>query len=253
MTYKDTLQKVDTVKALTLLELTAEQNGAYVKFKCQDCAEGMAPMKAYGDKKNLYYCPKCKASGHIISLVQKVKLLDWKEATEFLNQAISDKVEKITDELSLNYDLTYSEFLKGKGITEDTAKKMEIGTPKGRTMLAGCIAFMVKDDTGKKIAYYGIKMKDGKTVFHKSFSPELYLYGYSDIAKDKPVYLTTDIFKCVQLIGEGKQAVCNFGLPYISPNQFELLKGLDHIIFKVENPREFAMQMIDHKGYYYFE
>jgi len=67
MNYRETLQSVDTEKALSLIGIEFESQGAYAKFACPqpDCG-GKAAIKEYGDKKNLYYCPKCKSSGHII-------------------------------------------------------------------------------------------------------------------------------------------------------------------------------------------
>ncbi|HUN53575.1 MAG TPA: hypothetical protein VMU29_00300, partial [Smithella sp.] len=69
MNYKETLKSIDTEKALGLIGIEFESQGAYAKFACPrpDC-DGKAAIKEYGDKKNLYYCPKCKSSGHIICL-----------------------------------------------------------------------------------------------------------------------------------------------------------------------------------------
>jgi len=180
MNYKDTLQAVDTEKALTIINLEYQTMGQYVKFKCLKCGEN-ALIKAYGEKKNLHYCPKCKASGHIIFLVMAVKGIDWDAAKELLTKIQLPSSKKITEEINLQYDLTYHKFLEDKGITEDMRKALEIGIPKGKTMLAQCVAFAVRDETGIKIAYYGIKMKDGKPVFHKSFNPEMYLYNFCNV------------------------------------------------------------------------
>jgi predicted SprT family Zn-dependent metalloprotease len=70
MNYTETLQTVDTLKALKLLGIEAEQKGAYIYFPCS-CGNTKV-IKAYGEKKNVYYCPKCKDSGHIIKLVTEI-------------------------------------------------------------------------------------------------------------------------------------------------------------------------------------
>ena len=257
MTYRDLLQNVDTQKALSMLRLSSEPNGAYIKFDCVEIGcEGKASIKAYGDKKNLWYCQKCHAAGHIISLAVKVKGLTWKEANEFLEKAISENVNKITEELNINYELFYNDFLKEKGISEDTCKLLEIGVPKGKTMLAGSVAFAVRDDTGMKVAYYGIKMKDQKPIFHKSFNPELYLYNFCNLHEQSITYFTTDLLHCVRMIQANQQAICNFGLPYLSQPQFNLIKNVDHIIFCVDEPiaRTLAVQLaFSHKLFFRFE
>jgi len=70
MNYTETLQTVDTLKALKLLGIESEQKGAYIYFPCS-CGDKKV-IKAYGKKKNVFYCPKCKASGHIIRLLSVV-------------------------------------------------------------------------------------------------------------------------------------------------------------------------------------
>lgn len=257
MTYRELLQQVDTVKALSMLNLTNEHNGSYVKFDCPEPGcEGKAAIKAYGDKKNLYYCPKCKSAGHIIALVTKVKGFTWQEANEFLLKAHYNQAKRITEELNINYELFYHDFIKTRGITEEMCRFLEIGIPKGKTMLAGSVAFAVRDAKGMKVAYYGIKMKDGKPVFHNSFNPELYLYNFCNLKFSEPVYLTTDIFRCVYNIENGRQCVCNFGLPYLSDAQLELMHLADHIVFLVDEElvKPLAIQMAENKmNYFRFE
>jgi len=88
MNYTETLQSVDTLKALKLLGFEVEQKGAYIYFPCS-CGEKRI-IKAYGEKKNVFYCPKCKESGHIIKLLsdrmneQDTEKWDFKKASDFL-------------------------------------------------------------------------------------------------------------------------------------------------------------------------
>lgn len=256
MNYRETLQAIDTEKALSLIGIEFESQGAYAKFNCLNCP-GKALIKQYSDKKNLYYCPQCKSSGHIISLAMKTKGMTWDEAKGLLLKSQTAKPGKITEELKIQYELQYGEFLKSKELTEEQCTLFEVGIPKGKTMLAGSVAFTVRDENGKKVAYYGIKMKDGKPIFHKSFNPEKYLWGfYKNTNKDSPLFFTTDMFRCLRLQASGFQSVCNFELPYISNEQMELIKDFSYICFHIEEPliKEFAIQMANnHKGYFKFD
>ena len=256
MTYKDTLNAVDSDKALELLEIEYQSQGAYLKFKCPNECQGTAVLKAYGDKKNLYYCPTCKSSGHIISLAMKVRGIDWQEASELLSKAIGANAKKLTEALTIKYELLYKDFIKEKGISEAICQHLEIGVPKGKTMLAGSVAFAVRDEAGTRIAYYGIKMKDGKPIFHKTFNPEFYLYNFCNLVMQDSTYFTTDMFKCVRLIEEGKQCICNFGLPYLSPSHLELLDNIDNLVFMIDEPlvKSFAITLAEnHRGFYRFD
>lgn len=258
MSYKNTLQAVDTEKALSLLGIEFKTQGGYAKFNCPkpDC-DGQAAIKAYGDKKNLYYCPKCKSSGHIIGLAMNQKSLKWEDANEVLiKNALGVNAKKITEELNLNYELVYHDFLKNKGLSEDICYQQEIGVPKGKAMLSGCVAFVIRDETAMKIAYYGIRMKDGNPVFHKTFNPELYLYNFCNVGFEGDVYFTTNIFECLKMIDDKKQAICNFGLPYLSPNHLALLESLHKVVFKVDEllVKTFAIQLAQsYRGFFRFE
>jgi hypothetical protein len=261
MNYTETLQLVDTLKALKLLDIEAEQKGAYIYFPCS-CG-GRKVIKAYGDKKNVFYCPKCKASGHIIKLVSEIMTekdtepWDFKKASDFLAQkAVVYGATKITKELSIDYKLHYHPFLKEQGISEELATDLGIGVPQGKTMLSGCVAFSVYDEQGMKIAYYGIRLKDRKAVFHNSFNPELYLYNWHRIEGEKEVLFTTNVLDCVRLIGEGTQAVSNFGLPYLSTGHLELLQRCKFMEFRIEDGQhqEFSKQVIHNlRNFYRFQ
>jgi len=258
MNYTETLQTVDTLKALKLLGIEAEQKGAYIYFPCS-CGDKKV-IKAYGEKKNVFYCPKCKASGHIIKLVSEImsekdtEEWDLKKASAFLaEKAITYGASRITRELSMDYKLRYHPFLKEQGISEELATDLGIGVPQGKTMLSGCAAFTVHNEQGMKIAYYGIRLKDQKAVFHKSFNPELYLYNWHRIQKDGEVLFTTNLLDCVRLIGERKQSISNFGLPYLSATQLELLQMCKYVEFRVDNQniQEISKQVIHNLRNYY--
>ena len=104
-----------------------------------------------------------------------------------------------------------------------------------------------------KIAYYGIRLKDRKAIFHKSFNPEIYLYNWHHIQNDQEVLLTTNLLDCVRLIGEGKQSISNFGLPYLSAAHLELLQRCKFVDLKVEKQyiQEISKQVINNLKNYY--
>jgi ribosomal protein L37AE/L43A len=68
---------------LKIIGLDGGQQGAYVYFSCTGCGK-QAVIKAYGDKKNIWYCPECKDKGPIISLIMKTAGVGWNEAKSFL-------------------------------------------------------------------------------------------------------------------------------------------------------------------------
>ena len=162
MSYTATMKSVDTEKALALLELEAKPKGAYFNFPCPKCGKG-AVIKAYGEKKNVWFCPECKAKGHIISLAMLRRAVPYEEAAKFLQEKATGKNGgKITEELKLSYTLEYHKKLESEGIAEDTAALFDIGKPKGKGILAGHIAFTVNNEEGTRIAYVGVHPETGK-------------------------------------------------------------------------------------------
>jgi hypothetical protein len=250
MNYLDTLQAINPVSAMKSLGIETTISGAYLHFACK--CEKQAVIKAYGEKKNLIFCPSCKSSGHIIKLVMEKKALDWEGAKSFLKDCMpTDKV--IETKLSFEYDLQYTNQLEAKGLTKDFCKRMGIGRPQGKTMLAGTIAFIILNKDRDPIAYYGLRIKDSKPVFHKSFNPELYLYGYNDIDKEQEVYFTTDIWKCLEIIQKGGQAVCNFGLPYLSASHTEMLQQIKTVLYvKDQYSKDIQKQVMQMTNYFKF-
>jgi hypothetical protein len=247
MNYLSTLTAVDGLKALEVLGIEGTQSGSYINYPCNKCGE-KAVLKAYGEKKNLSYCPACKHASHIISLVMETKQVDWEVAKKILEKAIAHSAGKITKPITVSYTLEYDKYLEAQGIQEETARVLGIGRPKGKTMLSGAVAFTVYDEKDLKVAYYGVRVKDGKSIFHRSFNPELYLYGFNRLDTEQEVFFTSDLFDCVRLIQDGNQAICNFGLPYLSTAHLDLLQKCRLISFspKVKNLDEIALQAIKH-------
>ena len=95
-------------------------------------------------------------------------------------------------------------------------------------------------------------MKDGKHIFHNSFNPENYLRYYDRVDPEKEVYFSTDMFDCGRLIQDGHQAVCNFGLPYLSLEHFKLMKNFMMISIRLKNNQEeIALQALKNLQMYF--
>lgn len=249
MNYSDTLQAINPHSALKALGIQFTIQGAYLNFPCLKC-EKTAVLKAYGEKKNVMYCPSCKTSGHIIKMTMEKKALDWEGAKKFLKECMpTNKV--IEQKLTFEYDLQYTNQLEAKGLTKEFCQRRGIGRPKGKTMLAGCIAFLILNQERDPIAYYGLRIKDQRPVFHKSFNAELYLYGYADIDPEQETYFTTDIWKCLEIIQKGGQAVCNFGLPYLSTSHTEMLQKIKTVLYVKDSYFKDIQKQVMQMGNYF--
>lgn len=231
MKYPEAMQAITTEKALSFLGLTARKNGSYMNFPCIDCGNESA-IRYYGEKKNVAYCSTCKAGTNIIAMAVKLKGMDFQEAKKLLVEKTVATGEPIQEKLSLKYELEFTPEMEKEGLSKELCETIGVGRPKGKTMLSGCIAFTVHNETGVKIAYYGIRISDRSPKFHQSFNPELYLFAYHAADKNEEVLVTTDMFSCLHHLAKGEQAVCNFGLPYLSSRQIDLLSSFPYITFE---------------------
>lgn len=226
MKYQTAIQAIDTEKALSLLGLESKKEGAYIRFLAP-CGHEVV-IKCYGEKKNVIYCPECKKGSNIFQLALDMKGIDYAD----LVQKASRPARPIEEALSLNYDLEWCAEMEKEGLDRELCQQIGVGKPKGKTMLSGCIAFTVHNEAGMKIAFYGIRIADRRPIFHRSFNPELYLFGYNAADTREEVLVTTDMFSCLRHMAGGKQSVCNFGLPYLSSRQLELLAPFPLITFE---------------------
>ncbi len=231
MKYPEAMQTINTERALLLLGLSFKKNGSYLNFPCVKCGNESA-IRYHGEKKNVAYCPTCKAGTNIIAMAVMVKDIDFQEAKNLLIEKTVATEEPIQEKLSLTYELEFTPQMENEGLSKELCEAIGVGKPKGKAMLSGCTAFTVHNEVGLKIAYYGIRIADHRPMFHKSFNPELYLYGYHATNKGEEVLVTTDMFSCLRHLAQGEQSVCNFGLPYLSSRQMELLYPFPRITFE---------------------
>ena len=252
MKYAEALQLINPYKVLYALNLSPKAQGGYLAFPCPACQEP-AVIKTHSEKKNVWYCPKCKDSGNIISLVMRLKKLEYLDAKTFCLEKVEPQKE-ITEELPLNYDLEWCELLNKEGIDKELCDRLGVGKPKGKTMLSGTIAFTVHNEHGLKVAYFGLK-PDGTKKFHQSFNPELYLYNVNNVDPREEVWLTTDMLRCLKHIQDGRKALCNFGLPYLSPKQYEMLNAFPWVTIEwlFADKREISVSVAQNlKAYHRF-
>jgi hypothetical protein len=238
MNYREALQAIETTKALEALNINYLCQGAYVRFECE-CGSKAATFKINGEKKNLWYCPDCKKGGNILNFTMAKRGTEYEETKRWLLKLLPTQ-QRLEKEITLKYELQHTKELEDLGLSKEACDILEIGIPKGKTMLSGCIAFAVFNETGFKIAYYGIRLKTKQPVFHKSFNPELYLYGLYKIVeksafmKEAEATLVTDMIDCAVRISKGENAICNFGLTYVSNFQRELLNQLGKVELQIE-------------------
>ncbi len=82
----------------------------------------------------------------------KVKGLDWNGANDFLIKACNSKVKRINKKLNVAYELFYNDYIQAKGVDKQICKTLQIRVHRGKTMLAGSVAFAVRDVKGRRLS-----------------------------------------------------------------------------------------------------
>jgi len=230
MKYIEAIQTIDTEKALNHLGFEVKRNGHYLDFSCPTCGV-KSSIRYHGEKKNVSYCQNCKGS-NIIALAAKVKGIEFQDAKKLLLEKATYTDKPIEEELNLNGNLEWCDFMAKEGINQEFSEKMGVGRWKGKGIMSGHVAFTVHNENGVKVAYYGIHIPDKRIKFPSNFNPELYLYNIHNINLHEEVWITRDMFDCLRILYSGKQSVCNFGLPYLSVRQYQLLSNCDRVVFE---------------------
>lgn len=242
MNYKDSIQAIDPLKALGLLDLNPTLKGKYIYFTCIECQK-LAATASFGEKKNVWYCPECKAKGQIISLTMKLKGLEYEKARDLLlKEAAGNGAPKVKEEFTLSLELEYHDYLKG--ITPEFCTERGIGYSKKGTM-AGHIAVPIHDEKGMKVGYVGINVKTNALKFPKNINPEKYLFNAHKVNIDEEVFLTTNLMDCLKFLNDGAQAISNFGLPYLSAEQLSILQYFKFLslYLEVDYVKEISFQL----------
>ncbi len=252
MNYNEALKVISPLAALKSLKIEGKEEGAFIYFPCPECNED-AIIRAYGEKKNFWLCPRCKVCGHIITLAMNLQALEYEEAKQFLLRKAFSPLDNIDEEVNLNYELEWCEFMHYENLDREICEKLGIGKPKGKNCMPGHLAFTVLNENRKKVGYVGIKIANGNPYIPKLFHPEFYLYNLCYIDPDEEVVLTPDMLDCVRLISQRIQAISNFWLPYLSIKQLELLQPITHLSIKGfgENTSEIAVKLARFRGSYY--
>lgn len=230
MKYNEAMMAINTERALEILCFPTKKNGSYYYFPCPECGSEVS-IRFHGEKKNVSYCPSCKKGNNIIAIAAQIKGIGFQEAKEFLLGKATTIEKPIEEELSLAGQLEFCQLMEQEGLNAELCQQMGVGKWKGKGIMAGHVAFTVHNEHGVRVAYYGFHIPDKKVKFPANFNPETYLYNIHNINAQEEVWITKDLFNCLRIIQSGKQSVCNFGLPYLSTRQYQLLSNCDRVVF----------------------
>lgn len=136
-----------------------------------------------------------------LSLVMKVKGLDWNGANDFLIKACNSKVKRITEKLNVAYELFYNDYIQAKGVDKQICKTLQIGVHRGKTMLAGSVAFAVRDVKGMKVNYHGIKRKTASR-YSTTLSILNCIFTFFTTLISANLYISRPIYSVASVISE---------------------------------------------------
>jgi len=157
--------------------------------------------------KNLYFNPIGEDKGSIINFLAQQKGVDLRTAAKELKDHFLTTPKEPKRELP-NLELHYCKFLEDKGISEEMAKKYEIGLVKQHSIISGRIAFKMYDENGNHSGYVAYNPKTDEWFFPKGFKRTLY---NGNRAASEVVHLTVSIWETLELIKKGDPSVSLIG------------------------------------------
>lgn len=193
-------------------------------------------------EKNLFLCPADKAvKGSVINFLAHYRDIGLKQAAEelynFFLKAPSEPKRDIP-ELTLHYD----PLVRKLGINEELAKQFEVGMVKERSIMAGKLAFLLRDAEGNRVGYIGYN-KDGSWFFPKGHKQE-HLYNLHRIEGDT-IILTANPFEVIDFSKQGTPAIALMS-SNMTEAQEELLKRFDRILIKLANSDNIRNRLSQH-------
>jgi hypothetical protein len=157
--------------------------------------------------KNLYFNPTGEDKGSVINFFSKQKGVDLRSAAKELKDQFLSTAKPLKRELP-NLELHYCKFLEDKGISEDMAKKYEIGLVKQHSIISGRIAFKMYDENGNHSGYVAYNPKSEEWFFPKGFKRTIY---NGNRASSELVHLTISIWETLDLLMQDTPSVSLIG------------------------------------------
>ena len=131
--------------------------------------------------------------------------------------------------------------LRAKKIRPDTARAFEVGAWHGRGMLAGCVAFRLRDPLGRPVGYAGRRTdtdqvhRRGKWVFPPRLPKGELLYGFFQAGSwlDRGLVVVECAWSVLRLAQLDVRAVALLGT-HLSPTQRNLLLRASRIVVMMD-------------------
>jgi DNA primase len=179
------------------------------------------------ETKNVWYChsDSCKqngkkAGGNVIDFVQAMENCSAYEAAKKLSgnlpATVPEKPAPVVEEnkpLAFTLkDIAYCDYLKARGISEETAQKFGVGLFPGKGSMAGRLVIPIKDENGALVAYCGRALgnEEPKYLLPAGFYKSRVLFNRFAVKGDV-VVIVEGYFQCMAVSQAGFPCVALMG------------------------------------------
>lgn len=190
--------------------------------------------------KNLFFCPKdreCK--GSVINFTAYHCNCSVTEAAKMITEKLF-KESKLPEREIPDLKLHYSPAIERLGISIETCRALDVGLVKERSVMAGKIAFTIKDNEGNKVGYVGWSQSQG-WYFPKGHK-NIYLYNVNNCKKSE-VKLVTDTFDVVRLYQQGIDAISLMSSNMTDEQEAIIKAKFSTVIVALKNPANIVMRL----------
>ena len=188
-------------------------------------------------KKNLFFWKGKNKGGNVIQFLVDKQGITHREAGIWLKK---NMVKHTPKRKIPELELTYSYAVSQLGIEEETAKNFEIGVPKGKTIMAGKVAFRIYDKDNNPLGYIGLK--DG-WFYPKGFEASEHLYNYNRRNGNQFCVLAPSPLVVAQLFQQNIPQAVGLFSPNISDTQVKLLKTFKYVFVNHAEPDKIIQKL----------
>lgn len=197
-------------------------------------------------EKNLFINPLNKEQkGSVINFLSINKGISLREAAaELQKQFMTEKPKELPPSDIPQLTLEYHDVLTGYGFSKEFCQAYEFGYCKQKSIMAGKIAFLVRDKLKQVTGYIGVSLKDNKWHFPKKFS--LSVYNIHRCMEKTSVILVVNPLDALKVISFGWLQTVAILTPSMTKEQEEDLKRFKQILVIHKEPDNIAARLSNH-------
>ena len=226
---------------INFIDVLNELNIAYTKKRGELRGETDKFKFIVNLDKNLFFSPNnSDIKGSVINFLAEHRSIDLRDAAKKLHEIFLEQPKQPKREIP-ELELHYTNELADLGISEELARKYEIGLVKQKSIMNGRIAFKIYDENSSHIGYVGWSPQKQDWFFPKNFKRPL--YNVHNCLEYEEIIITVNPFDCLYLISLGYENCTSLLGKSMTDRQAEVIQRFPNIFLFHSEPENIVNRL----------